>query len=149
MKGKKWLQRLSLTLYHSSSHCAGSHRANPRRGHDHEHHWRSPHLRNHHQLHHVLPRAGRVLVASIHLMWAIFRIGNGVSVKHRRMSRYWEKPVYSYVSSVIRFSYPNPNDSGAVPIRCVADPECQRRRESGSRLPLTISQSSPSESSPP
>jgi hypothetical protein len=98
MEGKTQLEPLLLTLYHSSPHCAGSHRANPRRGHDHEHHWRSPHLRNHYQLHHVLPRAGRVLVAPIRFMWAICRIGNGVSVKHRRMSRYWKKPVYSYVS---------------------------------------------------
>ena len=58
------IEELTLTYIRSSSHCAGPHRTDPRRGHGHEHYWRSAHLRHHHQLHHVLPRAGRVLVAS-------------------------------------------------------------------------------------
>jgi hypothetical protein len=99
------LERLALTLLHSSSHCAGSHRTNPRRGHDHEHHWRSPHLRNHHQLHYVLPGAGRVLVAS--------EVSRGNLQNWERcfcqalvyVKIIGRKPVYSYVSSVICLDY--------------------------------------------
>jgi hypothetical protein len=52
-----------LTSIHSTSHSTGTHPADLRRSNGHEHYWWSAYLRHHHQLHHVLPRAGGILVA--------------------------------------------------------------------------------------
>jgi hypothetical protein len=52
-----------LTTIHSTSHSTGTHSADLCRGNGNEHYWWSAYLRHHHQLHHVLPRAGGVLVA--------------------------------------------------------------------------------------
>jgi hypothetical protein len=58
----KICEQCVLTTIHSTSHSTSTHPADLRRSNGHEHHWWSAYLRHNHQLHHVLPRAGGVLV---------------------------------------------------------------------------------------